>query len=76
MLTEFIEEKTNSIDKKKKCAVGVFVDLKAFDTIDHNLLLIRKVCIQRGCAELGEKLFNRQQSVKIGEYESTCMDIT
>ncbi len=36
---ELHEELTSAIDKKK-FAVGVFIDLKkAFDTIDHNILL-------------------------------------
>ena len=38
-LLELVEEFTSSIDKKNK-AIGVFIDLKkAFDTIDHDILL-------------------------------------
>ena len=38
-LLELVEELTLSIDKKNK-TIGVFIDLKkAFDTIDHDILL-------------------------------------
>ena len=38
-LLELVEELTSSIDKKNK-TIGVFIDLKkAFDTIDHDILL-------------------------------------
>ena len=38
-LLELVEESTSSIDKKNK-TIGVFIDLKkAFDTIDHDILL-------------------------------------
>ena len=38
-LLELLEELTSSIDKKNK-TIGVFIDLKkAFDTIDHDILL-------------------------------------
>ena len=38
-LLELVKELTSSIDKKNK-TIGVFIDLKkAFDTIDHDILL-------------------------------------
>ena len=38
-LLELTEEITSALDQKK-CIIGVFIDLKkAFDTLDHNLLL-------------------------------------
>ena len=38
-LLELTEEITSALDQKK-CIIGVFIDLiKAFDTVDHNLLL-------------------------------------
>ena len=40
-LLELIEEITSAVDNKK-CTIGVFIDLtKAFDTIDHKLLLTK-----------------------------------
>ena len=37
-LVELLDEMTNLLHKKK-CAAGVFIDLKnAFDTVDHQLL--------------------------------------
>ena len=38
---EFVESVATAVDKKQH-TVGVFIDLqKAFDTIDHSLLLIK-----------------------------------
>ncbi len=75
--TDLIEGITNCLDKKKY-AVGVFIDLiKAFDTIDHDILLnkMERYGI-RGVVWKWLKSYegNRQQSVKIGEYKSICMD--
>ena len=40
-LLELIGEITSAVDNKK-CTIGVFIDLsKAFDTIDHKLLLTK-----------------------------------
>ena len=39
MVLELTEDITSALDQKK-CIIGVCIDLKkAFDTIDHNLLL-------------------------------------
>lgn len=78
-LLELIEEITNCIDKKMY-AMGVFIDLKkAFDTIDHNLLLdklerygIRGV----GLNWVSSYLSNRHQFVNIGMFNSSCLEIT
>lgn len=77
-VTELIEEITNSIDQKKY-AVGVFIDLKkAFDTINHDILIsklerygIRGVVLNW----IRSYLKNRQQFVKMGEHKSECLDI-
>ncbi len=70
-LMELIEDITSSIDNKKY-AVGVFIDLKkAFDTIDHRVLInklenygIRGVVLDW----MKSYISNRLQFVQIGEY--------
>ena len=43
-LLELTEEIANAIDKNKS-TIGVFIDLKkAFDTVNHNLLLKKLKC--------------------------------
>lgn len=77
-LLELIEEITSSIDKKK-FAIGVFTDLKkAFDTINHKLLIkklerygIRGVVLHW----IKSYLSNRQQFVKMGDFQSSNLDI-
>ena len=77
-LIELIEEITNSIDSKRY-AVGVFIDLKkAFDTINHEILFSKLE--QYGIRGLALEwvrsyLKNRRQFVKMGEYQSRCLDI-
>ena len=76
-LMELIEEITNCIENKY--AIGIFIDLKkAFDTINHDILLdklerygIRGV----GLKWLSSYLIDRQQFVKLGDYKSTLLDI-
>lgn len=71
-LMELIENITNNIDQRQ-CTVGVFIDLKkAFDTINHEILLdkleyygIRGVVLEW----VRSYLRDRQQFVKIGEYQ-------
>lgn len=64
----------------KKAAGGLFIDLKkAFDTVDHNILLIKMERIGiRGLALEWFKsyLSNRFQSVRIGEFKSSSLPIT
>lgn len=78
-LIDLIEELTTSVDSKKY-ALGVFIDLKkAFDTIDHEILLhkmdrygFRGV----GLEWIKSYIENRQQFVQLGEYRSSRADIT
>lgn len=76
---ELIEEITNCVDNKKY-AVGILIDLKkAFDGINHNILInkmgsygIRGV----GLVWMRSYLRKRQQFVKIHEHKAVYMDIT
>lgn len=78
-ITEALEEITNAIDNKKY-AVGLFLDLKkAFDTINHSILLkkmerygIRGVALEW----VKSYLQGRRQFVKLGQVESECLEIT
>jgi hypothetical protein len=72
-LMELVEEITTNIDKKL-CTTGVFIDLrKAFDTIDHSIL-IQKLCHYgiRGTASqwLTSYLSDRKQYVCIDNISS------
>ena len=50
-LTEFVEKVTSAIDKQEN-TIGVFIDLKkAFDTVDHKILVSKLQCYRiRGLA--------------------------
>ena len=72
------EEITSALDKKKS-TIGVFIDLKkAFDTIDHTLLLekLRHYGV-RGVANdwLSSYLENRLQYVSFGDTDSTLRNV-
>lgn len=78
-LMELVEEITGCVDSKKY-GVGIFIDLKkAFDTIDHEIL-IKKMDIYgvRGVAHkwLQSYIQNRKQYVQLGSHKSTCSNIT
>ena len=78
-LIELLEEICTAIDNKK-ITVGVFIDLKkAFDTLDHELLLkklehygVRGVALKW----LTSYLYKRKQFVQIGNTCSDLRDIT
>ena len=77
-LLELTEEITSALDKKKS-TIGVFIDLKkAFDTIDHTLLLekLRHYGV-RGVANdwLSSYLENRLQYVSFGDTDSTLRNV-
>ena len=77
-LMELIEEISSSLDNKK-ATIGVFIDLKkAFDTIDHTLL-IRKLD-HYGIHGLSNNwvksyLEGREQFVQVDEYRSNVSEI-
>ena len=75
---ELIEEITNATDNKKH-AIGVFIDLKkAFDTVDHGILIKKlKHCWVRGVASDWVKsyLSNRKQFVKIDGCSSELLSV-
>ena len=77
-LVELIEELSSSLDRNK-VTVGVFIDLKkAFDTIDHSLLLrkLERYGI-RGKANDWVKsyLHHRKQFVQVDEHQSNLLNI-
>jgi hypothetical protein len=77
-LLELTEEITTALDNKK-CTIGVFIDLKkAFDTIDHKLL-IKKLNHYgiRGIANtwLTSYLQNRQQYVNLDDENSDLANV-
>lgn len=77
-LMESIEEITDAIDEYKYVA-GIFIDLKkAFDTINHEILIdklerygIRGIVLQW----VRSYLSNRKQFVRLGESMSSCLSI-
>ena len=77
-LLELVEELIKTIDDKK-ITIGVFIDLKkAFDTIDHNILLQKLEHYGiRGMVNdwLKSYLSNRKQYVKINGVESDCCNV-
>ena len=77
-LLELTEEITSALDKKKS-TIGVFIDLKkAFDTIDHTLLLakLRHYGV-RGVANdwLSSYLENRMQYVSFYDTDSILRNV-
>ena len=78
-IIDAIEEITNALDQKKH-AVGIFIDLKkAFDTINHSILLNKlKLYGIRGVAGewLRSYLTGRVQYVKMGLYLSKTLGIS
>lgn len=77
-INEAIEEVTNALEQKKY-AVGIFIDLKkAFDTINHSILLKKMGRYGiRGLAGdwLKSYLTGRSQFVKMGQYLSDTLGI-
>uniref|UniRef100_A0A3P9L4Z8 Reverse transcriptase domain-containing protein n=1 Tax=Oryzias latipes TaxID=8090 RepID=A0A3P9L4Z8_ORYLA len=78
-IIDAVEEITNALDKKKYAA-GIFIDLKkAFDTLNHDILLDKlEVYGIRGLALTWVKsyLTGRKQFVKIDEYTSETKEIS
>ena len=77
-LLELIEEITSAVDNKK-CTIGVFIDLKkAFDTIDHKLLLTKLEHYGiRGVAYdwIKSYLCERKQYVSVNSCNSEDMNV-
>ena len=78
-LLDLVEEITSSIDAKK-ISIGVFIDLKkAFDTVNHDLLIDKLEYYGiRGIAQewLKSYLKDRKQFVQIDECASTLLSVT
>ena len=75
---ESLEAITNAIENKQY-AIGIFIDLKkAFDTINHDILInklewygIRGIVLHW----VESYLKGWSQFVKLGDYSSSCLDI-
>ena len=78
-VTLVLDNIVTAIDKKMHCA-ALFVDLsKAFDTLDHHLLLERLHEIgfdYSTCSWFRDYLSDRQQSVKLGSYQTEFLTVT
>ena len=78
-LLDLVEEITSSIDAEK-ISIGVFIDLKkAFDTVNHDLLIDKLEYYGiRGIAQewLKSYLKVRKQFVQIDECASTLLSVT
>ena len=64
---------------RKKISIGVFIDLnKAFDTVNHDLLIYKLEYGIRGIAQewLKSYLKDRKQFVQIDECASTLLSVT
>ena len=77
-IIDLIEYVTTALDKKKH-VMGIFIDLKkAFDTIDHEILM--KKLYHYGLRGISQKwiqsyLSQRKQFVEYDEVKSSCKDI-
>ena len=78
-LINLVEEISSSLDAKK-FSIGVFIDLKkAFDTVNHALLIDKlEFYGVRGPAKVWLKsyLHNRKQFVQIDDCKSTLLNVT
>ena len=78
-LMELVEDLTQSLDNRKH-TIGVFIDLKkAFDTIDHKILLNKLEHYGvRGKVNdwITSYLKCRKQYVKLDKCDSDCLDVT
>ena len=78
-LINLVEEISSSLDAKK-CSICVFIDLKkAFDTVNHALLIDKlEFYGVRGPAKVWLKidLHNRRQFVQIDDCKSTLLNVT
>ena len=78
-ISEFTENTINAMDKKE-FMLGVFLDLsKAFDTIDHNILLDKLNCYGvRGIALEWFKSYlnNRKQYVQVNDARSEMLSVS
>lgn len=77
-IINMIDRVSDELDKKNEC-VGIFIDLsKAFDTLDHNILL-RKLALYgvRGIAIewFSSYLSNRHQFVEIDNVKSVLLPV-
>ena len=77
-LLQLVDDISSELDQKHH-SIGIFIDLsKAFDTIDHSLLLKKLQHYGKQCLALDwftNYLSHRHQYVKINDIESSVLPI-
>ena len=78
-LARLMDSITNELEQKRHC-IGIFIDLsKAFDTLDHSILLSKlNLYGVRGLANawFTSYLTNRKQFVQVGDEHSETLQVT
>ena len=73
---ELLESISSAIDNKQVCA-GIFIDLKkAFDTVDHALLVKKLNVYGISNSWLSNYLTNRKQYVYVDGHSSNLLDVS
>ena len=73
-----INDITTELDRKQKCA-AIFIDLaKAFDTVDHAILVKKLASIgldSMACSWFQNYLTNRTQAITVGDVKSNFLEV-
>ena len=79
-LAHFVENARDTLENQTKCSIGLFLDLKkAFDTVDHNLLLkkIANIGLRGPMLEIMKSyLSDRKQILRYGAARTSPRTVT